>query len=321
MRVWFSFIGIVLMFCGCKNEKRPVLPSNYLQSIFSEIKKIDTTARVLSFIPGEGRFVFIDDVLGSGTFEVYPVKLNGEVRRVTEHDYEVTNLLFADSAKENTTTQYFFSGGQVIEKRFKNPEENVIYKAEYKKKLIYRVTAIYKHYNDSASIRFLYNNDKIKTKQVFSSNGALDLLFDFCYKKDENPDYKYTIVKTKPGVFDKFEFNSKLSQAIMSHFDTSGKLKWLLYIEYDDKGNRVYEETFNKTYTNPVFRKTEYTYNQYEEMTGLKTNFPRSNTKKRYDFQYTKRDDMNNWIERKTLEDDNVFMITKRDIKYSNKKM
>ena len=97
----------------------------------------------------------------------------------------------------------------------------------------------------------------------------------FTIKRGQNPDYKYTIVKTKHDVFDKFEFNNKLRQAIISHFDTTGKLKWLQYIEYDNKGNRIYDETFNKTYINPVFRKIEYAYNEYDDMTELKTVFPK----------------------------------------------
>ena len=318
MRFWLFFIAMCFTYFGCESEKRPILPSGYLQSIFSEIKKIDTTARVLNFISGDGRFEFIDDLLGSRTFEVSPIKLNGEVRRVIEHDYEVIEDLLADTSKENATTQYFLSGGQIIEKRFRNSEENVIYKVEYEKKMIRRITAFYNHDKDSARIRFLYNDDLIKKKQVFSSSGELNLTFDFYYNNGQNPDYKYTIVRTKHDVFDKFEFNNKLRQAILSHFDTTGKLKWLQYTEYDSKGNRIYDETFNKTYINPVFRKIEYAYNEYNDMTELKTVFPKSNTKKLYEFRYTRRDSVNNWIERKTFEDDKIFMVTKRLILYKH---
>jgi len=319
MRLSNILVLPIVIYCGCQSQRDyPKLSADYLQSIFSEIKKIDSNANVLKFIPVEEKFEFLDDVIKSGFYEVSSFKMNGEPVEIIEHDYFKSSVGIPDTVpiKESASTRYKFTESKIVEKRYKDSVQNKVYKVNYRNDKISGITTIYKKMNDSVKFRFEYENGKLKRKRLFSSKGTMASVDEIIYKENGSPDYKYTTDADEENEFEKFEFNNKQKQLIITRFDKNKNLIWLRYSEYDDKGVIVYEERYDKRNKDLIFRKDRYAFNQKGEIISHQSVWPATELKVRFEFQYTKRDSLENWIERKTYEDYQFFGITKRTIKY-----
>jgi len=311
-------IILILIHIGCQFQtERPKLSPDYLQLITSEIKKIDSGAKVLKFIPDTGKFEFLDKVISNGYFEIGSIKINGNAIETIEYD-----SVFKDSRKfeKRNITNYTLSNQRVIEKRLIDLKEDRIYRIKYNKALIYEIVTNYKKEHDLVTTRFEYDNDKLIRKRLFSKEENVFWSNDLIYKNDGNLDYTYITDKEEGNEFEKYEFNNKLKQLIVSRFDKNKNLLWMRYSEYNNKGLITYEERYNKRNRNLVFRKDIFTFNQNEEIISLEAKWPLTKLLSKFEFQYLKRDSLNNWTERITFEDDKPFLITKRAIKYAEKK-
>ena len=322
MKLSSLLVLLIVIYCGCQPQTHyPKLSADYLQSIFSEIKKIDSHANVVKFMPVEEKFQFLDNVIKGGFYEVSPLDIPGKPLEIIEHDYFKSSVLIPDTAaiKESALTRYKFMGSKIVEKQYKDSTENKIYKVRYKDDRISGITTIYKKMNDSVKIRFEYEDGELKRKRLFSSAGRMASLDEFVYKENGTPEYRYTTDDEEENEFEKFEFNNELKQLIITRFDKNKNLLWLKYAEYNDEGFIIYEERYNKRNENLIFRKDAYAFNQKGEIISSKSVWPVTRLKLDFHFQYTKRDSLENWIERRTYEDYKFLGITKRRIIYDGK--
>lgn len=305
------FVFITLIYFGCESETDlPQLSPGYLQPIFIEIRKIDSTAKVLKFIPGDEKFEYFDKRMNERFLEVGSYKLNGDPVEVIETEKTITS----DSA----ITRYFLAGERIIEKIQSDSDGTVIRRVEYNKDLVDQIIKIRKKENDTIKIRYRYDEKKrlIRERRLLTSGNVYER-YEFRYHPKGNIDYVYTIVALQTTEFDKFEFNRKNKQYIISRFDNNKNLKWLMYRECDSSGIILYEERYTKENKQPGFRKEAYTFNPEKEIISLKSYWPITKHESRFDFVYPQRDSMNNWTEQTVFEDDKYFMITKRTIKYN----
>lgn len=309
-RIKSFFAAFALIFTSCQTEiNYPKLSTDYLQPIFSEIRKIDSNARTLEFIPEDEEFEYLDKLIKGNFFEAGPYNIDGHPIEVIEHEMTVTS--------DSSFTRYILAGQRMIEKLRRDSGGTVIHRIEYNKNMVDQIIEIRQKEKDTSKIRFRYDkNNRLVRKRLLTASGITFTRFDFIYRSKGNLDYVYTIANSESRGFDKFEFNNNRKQCIVSKFDKNKILKWLMYREYDDSGNIKYEERYIKEYGSPVFRKETYRYNQGNEIISLEANRPITKHESRYDFVYPKRDSQNNWIEQITFENDEYFLTTKRTIKY-----
>ena len=306
-------VAFALLFTGCQAEiNYPKLSADYLQPIFSEIRKIDSNARALEFIPGDDEFEYLDKFIKGNFFEPGPYNIEGNPIEVIEHEMTATS--------DSSFTRYILAGQRMIEKLHRDSGGTVIHRIEYNNNMIDQIIEIRQKERDTSKIRFRYDkNNRLVRKRLLTVSGIAYTRYELTYRSKGNLDYVYTIANSEGNGFDKFEFNNNYKQCIVAKFDKNKILKWLMYREYDDNGNIKYEERYIKEYESPVFRKETYTYNRGNEIISLEANRPISKRQSRYDFVYPKRDSLNNWIEQITFENDEYFLTTKRTIKYRRK--
>lgn len=305
---------LAFIYFGCTSESdQPKLSPDYLQPIFSEIKKIDSSARILKFFPGNEKFERLDKIIKSSFFETGPYDVQGSPIEVIEQA--------KTSIDDSSTTRYILAGQRIIEKVMRDSAGTVIHRMEYDKDIIDQIIEIRPGKNDTSKIRYRYDkNKKLIRRRTLSSSGIITGRYELTYLSNGNLDYVYTITGSEGNGFEKFEFNNKDKQYIVSGFDKDKFLKWIFYIEYDSSGNVTCQEKYFKEYENPVFRKDRYKYNPDNEVISLETSWPITQRESRYDFLYPQRDSVNNWVEQIIFENDNYFMTTKRMIKYDRKR-
>jgi hypothetical protein len=318
MKVLAFFITSILICYGCENKERPILPSNYLQAILSKIKETDATAKILDFIPDEKKFEFLDKTIKAGSFDIEGPILKGKIRSYAEIDYDVSQHLDVDlfPSKPLSTTYYVYVGNKIFEKRIRDSSENKIYRVRYLKDLPDTVTTIYKQENDSLKTKLIYENGKLVATKLYSSAGILLIREILVYKENGNQDYQYITNGGKLDEFEKSEFNGSLKKFIITRFDKNKNLLWLKYSEFDESGNIVYQERFKNKNIDHTFNKDKYIYNENNEIIHGESFWPKRGLRMTYDFQYSKRDSLGNWIERISFVDNRVTFITKRKIIY-----
>jgi len=312
-RIKSFFAAFALIFTGCQTEiNYPKLSTDYLQPIFSEIRKIDSNARALKFIPVDEEFEYLDKFIKGNFFEAGPYNIDGNPIEVIEHEMTVTS--------DSSFTRYILAGQRMIEKLRRDSGGTVIHRIEYNKNMVDQIIEIRQKERDTSKIRFRYDkNNRLVRKRLLTASGVTYTRFELTYWSKGNLDYVYTIANSEVNGFDKFEFNNNRKQCIVSKFDKNKILKWLMYREYDDSANIKYEERYIKESESPVFRKETYRYNRGNEVISLEANRPITKRGSRYDFVYPMRDSLNNWIEQITFENDEYFLTTKRTIKYGFK--
>jgi len=323
MRLSCLLVIIIVIYYGCTPQTRyPKLPPDYLQSIFSEIRKIDSKAQIVNFVSDSEKFEFLDNIMQAGSFDIAGPKLKGEIRSYTETDYDVSKQSIVDSfpGKIYSITHFVYLGDKISEKHFKDSTEDKICRVKYTNDLPDQVITAYKRNNDSLKTKLIYKDGRLATTKLYSSKGILFVKEDLIYKENGNLDYQYITNKEGNDEFEKFEFNNSLHQFIVTRFDKNKNLLWLKYSEFDDKGNIVYEESFKEKDKENTFRIDKYIYNDKNEIIHNDGLWPKRQIKMVFDFKYTQRDSLDNWIERITFMDNKPYFITKRVVNYKRNK-
>lgn len=313
------FFLFVIVFYGCENQNdEPKLSPDYLQPIFLKIRQTDSSAEILNFLSKGEKFEFLDKIIEAGSFDIKGPLLKGEVRSYTEIDYDISQKSIFDSlpGKLYSTTYFVYSGNKILEKRFKDSSKNRVSQVKYFNNYPDTVTTIYKEHNDSLKTKLTYENSRLVATKLYSNKGVLIIKENLIYEKNGNLDYQYIINRDTKNEFEKNEFNNELRQFILARFDKNKRLLWIKYSEFDSRGNIVYQERFKEENINHSFEKDRYVFDDNDELIHSESFWPKRNMRMIFDFQYSKKDSLGNWVERVSLVNNEPNFITKRKINY-----
>jgi len=307
--------GILLFFTCFEPYIEPKLNVHYLDVIFIQIKKIDPSAKILLFKPENTFFDFGENKIISDYGGVDSIHRNGKVLSIIETDYGKETDTGINLSKNISTAEYFFKDNKLVKKIYSDSGGLEIKKFHYKMDFCREIITLSE--KDSIKSVLVYKDKRLIKRRFFDKGDREFMLQNFTYSPIGNPEYAYT--KSSESYFEKFEFNNRKRQMILARFDNEKRLQWIRYTVCNSLGLPVYEERYRKHEEGFVIRKDKYNFNDQNEIEILETAYSNNSKKLKFDFVYAKKDSLNNWKERKTLENNNLILITRRIISYDNR--